>query len=58
MHSKIFFSNCNEILFANLPWSGESEGTFRFLSQAATCPPVRGGFTLSFLIAERQARKL
>ena len=34
--------NCkrNYILFTKCPWSGDSEGTFRSLSQAATCPPV------------------
>ena len=31
--------NCNYILFTKLPWSGDSEGTFRSSSQAATCPP-------------------
>ena len=32
--------NCNYILFTSLPWPGDSEGTFRSSSQAATCPPV------------------
>ena len=33
--------NCNRnyILFTKLPWSGDSEGTFRSASQAATCMP-------------------
>ena len=51
----------NYILFTNLPWPGDSEGTFRSLSQAATCPPVyhtrRRLHTVS-LIAKRQAGKL
>ena len=50
--------NCNYILFTKLPWSGDSEGTFRSSSQAATFPPVyhtrRRLHTVS-LIAERQA---
>ena len=53
--------NCNYILFTKLPWSGDSEGTFRSLSQAATCPPVcntRHRLQTVPLIAERQARKL
>ena len=29
-----------ESLFIKLPWPGESEGTFRSSSQAATCPPL------------------
>ena len=31
--------NCNYILFTKLPWPGDSEGTFRSSSQAATCLP-------------------
>ena len=31
---------CNYILFTKFPWPGDSEGTFRSLSQAATCPYV------------------
>ena len=31
---------CNYILFTELPWPGDSEGTFRSSSQAATCPSV------------------
>ena len=31
---------CNYILFTKLPWPGDSEGTMRFLSQAATCQAV------------------
>ena len=53
--------NCNYIVFTKLPWPGDSEGTFRSSSQAATCPPVyhtrRRTHTVS-LIAERQAGKL
>ena len=55
--------NCNRnyILFTKLPWPGDSEGTFRSSSQAATCPPVdhtqRRLHTVP-LIAERQAGKL
>ena len=30
---------CNCILFTKLPRPGESEGTFRFLSQAVPCLP-------------------
>ena len=44
-----------------LPWPGDSEGTFRSSSQAATCPPVyhtRRRLHTVPLIAERQARKL
>ena len=53
--------NCNYILFTKLPWPGESEGTFRSSSQAATCPPVyhtRRRLHTVPLIAERQAGKL
>ena len=32
--------NCNYILFTKLPWPGDSKGTFRSSSQAATFPPV------------------
>ena len=42
--------NCYYILFTKLPWPGDSKGTFRSSSQAATCPPVYhtgGGFTQS-----------
>ena len=50
--------NCNYILFTKLPWPG---GTFRSLSQAATCPPVyhtrQGLHTVPFN-AECQAGKL
>ena len=53
--------NCNYILFTKLPWPGDSEGTFRSSSQAATCPPVyhtrRRLHTVPFN-AERQAGKL
>ena len=34
------YCNCNYILFTKLPWPGDSEGTFRSSSQAATCSPV------------------
>ena len=53
--------NCNYILFTKLPWQGDSEGTFRSSSQAATCPPVyhtRRRLHTIPLIAERQAGKL
>ena len=33
------WSNCSHILFSKLPWPGDSEGTFRYLSQATTCLP-------------------
>ena len=53
--------NCNYILFTKLPWPGDSEGTFRSSSQAATCPLVyytrRRLHTVPSL-AERQAGKL
>ena len=53
--------NGNYILFTKLPWPGDSEGSIRSSSQAATCPPVyhtrRRLHTVS-LIAERQAEKL
>ena len=52
---------CNYILFTNLPWPGDSEGTFRSSSQAATCPSVyhtRRRLHTVPLIAERQAGKL
>ena len=53
--------NCNYILITKLPWPGDSEGTFRSSSQAATCPPVshtRRRLHTVPLIAEYQARKL
>ena len=53
--------NRNYILFTKLPWPGDSEGTVRSSSQAATGPPVyhtqRRLHTVP-LIAERQAGKL
>ena len=48
-------------LFTKLPWPGDSEGTFRSSSQAATCPSVyhtRWRLHTVPLIAERQAGKL
>ena len=54
-------SNCSYILLAYLLWPGDSEGTFRSSSQAATCPPVyhtRRRLLTVPLIAERQAGKL
>ena len=48
-------------LFTKLRWPGDSEGTFRSSSQAATCPPVyhtRRRLHTVLLIAERQAGKL
>ena len=53
--------NCNYILFTKLPWPGDSEGTFRSSSQAATCSSVyhtRWRLHIVPLIAERQAGKL
>ena len=53
--------NCNYIFFTKLPWPGDSEGTFRSSSQAATCPPVyhtRRKLHTVPLIAEREAGKL
>ena len=47
--------------FTMLPLPGDSEGTFRSSSQAATCPPVyhtRWRLHIVPLIAERQAGKL
>ena len=53
--------NCNYILFTKLPWPGDSEGTFRSSSQAATPAHLStthgGGSTLS-LFVKRQAKKL
>ena len=52
--------NWNYILFTKLPWPGDSEGTFRSSSQAATCLPVyytRWWLHTVPLIAERQAGK-
>ena len=53
------YCNCNYILFTKLPWPGDSEGTFRSLSQAATCLPhtVEGLHTV-LLIAESQVGQL
>ena len=34
------FKNCNYVLLTKLPWPEDSEGTFRSLSQAATCPTI------------------
>ena len=48
-------------LFTKLPWPGDSEGTFRSSSQAATCPPVyhtRWRLHTVPFNAERQAGKL
>ena len=59
--SNVHNCNCNYILFTKLPWPGDSEGTFRSSSQAATCPSVyhtRWRLHSVPLIAERQARKL
>ena len=42
------------------PWPGESEVTFRFLSQAATCPPgyhTQRGLHTVFFNAKHQAGK-
>ena len=35
-----FSNNYSYILFTKLPWPGDSEGTFRSSSQAATYPSV------------------
>ena len=55
------FQVFNYILFTKLPWPGDSEGTFRSSSQAATCPPVYHTrwrlHTVPFIV-ERQAEKL
>ena len=51
----------NYILFAKLPWPGDSEKTFWSSSQAAYCPPVyrrRWRLNTVPLIAEYQAGKL
>ena len=59
--NKCIYCNCNYILFTKLPRPGDSEGTFRSSSQAATCPPVYHTWwrllTVSFF-SERQAGKL
>ena len=52
---------CNYICIRQVPWPGDSEGIFRSLSQAATCPLVyhtRQWFHSVPLIAEHQAGKL
>ena len=61
----LFNDNCNcnrnYTLFTKLPWPGDSEGTFRSSSQAATCPSVyhtRWKLHTVPLIAERQVGKL
>ena len=51
----------SSILFTKLSWRGDSEGTFRSSSQAATCPPVyhtRWRLYTVPLIADHQAGKL
>ena len=35
-----FLNNYSNVLFTQLPWPGDSEGTFRSSNQAATCPSV------------------
>ena len=50
--------NCSYILFTKLPWVEDSEGTFRSLSQAATCTPARRRLHAVPLLAERQAGTL
>ena len=48
--------NCNYILFAKLPWPGDSERTFRPWSQTvATYPPV---YHTQWRLHECQAEKL
>ena len=52
---------CNYVLFAKSLWPGDSEGTFRSSSQAATCPPVyhtRWRLHTVLFVAQRQAGKL
>ena len=52
---------CNYILFTNLPWPGDCEGTFWSLSQDVACPLVYQTWQRLHtvpLIAERQAGKL
>ena len=64
LDSKFTSCNCNYgnyVLFTKLPWPGDSEGTFRSSSRAATFPPVyhtRWRLHTVPLIAEHQARKL
>ena len=56
-----FIYNCNCIFFTKLPWPGDSEGTFRSSSQAASCIPVyHTRLRLHSLssVAEYQAGKL
>ena len=58
---RIVKNNCNYILFTKFPRSGDSEGTFWCLSQAATFLPVyhtQWRLHTVPLIAERQAGKL
>ena len=60
-HLHCNYCNCNYILYTKLPWSGDSEGTIRSSSEAATCPPVyhtRQRLHTAPLIAARQAGKL
>ena len=45
-------------LFTKLLWPGDSEGTFRSSSQAATCLPHTANASNCLFIAERQAEKL
>ena len=59
-HNDQILCNCNYILFIKLHWPGDSGGTFRFSSQAATCPFVYHSWRRLHnipLIAERQAGK-
>ena len=61
--TRLLFQHCNYILFTKLPWPGDSKGTFRSSSQAATCPvptcqPHTAELRTVPLIAERQAGKL
>ena len=58
-NNKLQPHNCTYTLFTNLPWPGDSEGTFRSSSQAATCPSVyhtRRRLHTVPLLAERQAQ--
>ena len=54
-------TNCNYVLFTKSPWPGDTEVTFRYSSQAVTCPFVYHIWWRLHtvpLIAERQTGKL
>ena len=55
---KSLLKSCNYSLFTKLRWPGNSEGTFQYSNQAATCPTVyhtRLRLHTSLFIAERKA---